>query len=553
MERDLATTTNIEPASNVATPAQPNLMQQVLAYHERTKHRLERYAAGPETLDWDSQPDPFRVFEGALPIPLPLAAEHLATPYRALFEPDAVTSAALSLESIGILLELALGLSAWKEYGPDRWAVRCNPSSGNLHPTEGYILCQAIPELADGVYHYVSRDHTLEQRCTSNLPTTAPARLWVGLSSIHWREAWKYGERAFRYCQLDTGHAIGALRYAAAALGWRLRLVNTGFTTLAVQLGLNRLEDFGKAEAEEPELLLEVLVYAHDAAVGSEPIDLTTAPSSQWHGRANVLDAHHMYRWPVIDEVAVATRLTVMAMPDRETPAVYPPPSSQCSTPAAVIIRQRRSAQHFDKHLMLGCEVFYTLLDSLLPRATLPWDVWDFTPRLHPIFFVHRVEGLAPGIYAMPRRAAIEPALQAAFQQDFTWTKPVGCPAHVPLYQLTTAECGKLARTMHCHQAIAADSAFTLGMLAEFETILATAPWRYRQLYWEAGLLGQVLYLEAEAAGIRGTGIGCYFDDAFHELLGLSGYTYQSLYHFTVGHPLVDNRILTKPPYPAPQ
>ena len=29
----------------------------------------------------------------------------------------------------------------------------------------------------------------------------------VRLSSIHWREAWKYGERAFRYCQHDIGHA----------------------------------------------------------------------------------------------------------------------------------------------------------------------------------------------------------------------------------------------------------------------------------------------------------------------------------------------------------
>ena len=29
----------------------------------------------------------------------------------------------------------------------------------------------------------------------------------------------------------------------------------------------------------------------------------------------------------------------------------------------------------------------------------------------------------------------------------------------------------------------------------------------------DAGLVGQVLYLEAEEASIRSTGIGCYFDD----------------------------------------
>ena len=39
---------------------------------------------------------------------------------------------------------------------------------------------------------------------------------------------------------------------------------------------------------------------------------------------------------------------------------------------------------------------------------------------------------------------------------------------------------------------------------------------------------------------MRGTGIGCYFDDAFHELLGLSGDRLQNLYHFTVGGPVED-------------
>lgn len=44
--------------------------------------------------------------------------------------------------------------------------------------------------------------------------------------------------------------------------------------------------------------------------------------------------------------------------------------------------------------------------------------------------------------------------------------------------------------------------------------------------------------------------IGCYFDDVCHELLGLTGKTFQSLYHFTVGSPLLDERISSHPPYP---
>ncbi len=96
-------------------------------------------------------------------------------------------------------------MTAWKSYGAQRWALRCNPSSGNLHPTEGYLLCPALPGLPAGVYHYLSRDHVLEHRAAVDEPQWTEAfpesGVLVGISSIHWREAWKYGMRAWRYCQ----------------------------------------------------------------------------------------------------------------------------------------------------------------------------------------------------------------------------------------------------------------------------------------------------------------------------------------------------------------
>ena len=100
-----------------------------------------------------------------------------------------------------------------------------------------------------------------------------------------------------------------------------------------------------------------------------------------------------------------------------------------------------------------------------------------------------------------------------------------------------------------CHQDIAADSCFAVGFLARFADSLEGKPWAYRELFWETGLLGQILYLEAEAAGVRATGIGCFFDDALHRLLGLDGLAWQSLYHFTVGGPVEDPRVQTWPPY----
>ena len=87
-------------------------------------------------------------------------------------------------------------------------------------------------------------------------------------------------------------------------------------------------------------------------------------------------------------------------------------------------------------------------------------------------------------------------------------------------------------------------------MLADFDASLeAFGPSFYRHLFWETGMVGQVLYLEAEASGVRSTGIGCFFDDPVHDVLGLHGHAFQSLYHFTVGKPVEDTRLMTEPGY----
>ena len=45
------------------------------------------------------------------------------------------------------------------------------------------------------------------------------------------------------------------------------------------------------------------------------------------------------------------------------------------------------------------------------------------------------------------------------------------------------------------------------------------------------------------------TGIGCYFDDEVHAMMGLGSDHYQSMYHFTVGEALEDHRLQILAPY----
>jgi nitroreductase len=368
------------------------------------------------------------------------------------------------------------------------------------------------------------------------------------LGSIHWREAWKYGARAYRYCQHDAGHALAALSYAAAALGWRTRLLTApGDGDLYRFLGLQREDDFAEAEPESPDLAL---------AIGPDPdrLDISTLldlpKGSTWQGRANRLSSSRR-DWPQIDQAARNCRkppsLPLLWTPPQPPPA---PAAGRSDLRAADLFRGRRSAVAFDGQTHIPAGSLFAILDNLLPRpGVAPWDSLPWAPRLHPLLFIHRVTGLAPGLYALPRSPGAGERLRTRLAQ-FRWERPPGCPDHLPLFLLQEGDFTGLAGFLSCHQAIAADSALALAMLADFADSLAEeGPWAYRWLFWEAGMLGQVLYLEAEAAGLRGTGIGCYFDDALHQLLGLDGDEWQDLYHFTLGKPLEDPRIGTEPPY----
>jgi SagB-type dehydrogenase family enzyme len=194
-------------------------------------------------LDWASQPRPFRTYEGTTSYSLYPASgwvdggyEPAPIGYAELFTPERPVSAPIPAHvgaALGDLLRHSLGLSAWKRHAGSRWSLRVNPSSGNLHPTEAYVMCGPVPGLAAraALYHYAADRHALEERCRfdSSLWAEVCERrdgvVLIALTSIHWREAWKYGERAFRYCQHDLGHAIAAIRLAAGLIGWRAELL----------------------------------------------------------------------------------------------------------------------------------------------------------------------------------------------------------------------------------------------------------------------------------------------------------------------------------------
>ena len=65
------------------------------------------------------------------------------------------------------------------------------------------------------------------------------------------------------------------------------------------------------------------------------------------------------------------------------------------------------------------------------------------------------------------------------------------------------------------------NSCFTVSMIADLaEAARVFGNRGYRYVYFEAGAIGQRLYVGAEALGWNATGIGAFYDDDVHRYLG---------------------------------
>lgn len=148
--------------SNEKVGAELNDVDAVIRYHEETKHHYGRPARSLGYMDWANQPNPFRLYEGLTRLTLPFMGKDLGAAHMDLYRREENPVRNFSLQNLSLFLELSLGISAWKSAGGNTWALRMNPSSGNLHPTEGYVVTLETIVGDPGVFHYSPYLHALE-------------------------------------------------------------------------------------------------------------------------------------------------------------------------------------------------------------------------------------------------------------------------------------------------------------------------------------------------------------------------------------------------------
>ena len=535
-------------------------LKNIFQYHNNSKHGYYSFAPGPGYLDWASQPDPFRKYEGADIVHLKKIPQTERPFFTEALQDSSFEASQMNFDSISQLFYDSLAISAWKSYQGTKWALRVNPSSGNLHPTESYLISGPIRGLTNFpiISHYSPLSHSLEIRANfpdevwkkmvKGLPSDA---IFIGLSSIYWREAWKYGLRAFRYCHHDLGHALAAINFSCACLGWRATLANHLSTKdLECILGLVQTNE---NEIEVPDCLMAIIPNQDLSNFNiNEPINADDFLKLTWHGTPNILSSDHV-EWTGIQEVSEnCEKPFTESYPNLDIDLEHLPNLLDNDTfSLQKAIHQRRSAVSMDRKTRIDRTTFYQFLIKTNPQLNpIPFQSFSWEPQVHLGLFVHRVNDLPAGLYFLLRNKNHLEELKEKFKSKFLWEKPEACPEDLGLFLLEQGDYLGASKSVSCGQDIAGDGCFSLGMISAFEKPLTQyGSWFYPRLFWECGAIGQVLYLQAEVSGIRSTGIGCFFDDPVHDIFGIKDMSYQTLYHFTVGGPVEDTRLTTLPPY----
>jgi len=228
--------------------------------------------------------------------------------------------------------------------------------------------------------------------------------------------------------------------------------------------------------------------------------------------------------YPLIERIHAATKLNTEAT----TPSLGQPKSSgrgEISLPPPVstrchfgdIVRTRRSALDFRGG---GESISLSQLATLLSSTKEPLFADFATARFVQLdLYVHRVEDLAPGVYRY-------------------W------PEHAELEKIREGDQRLVAATLSLGQDLAGNACLAFSMIGDFENAARCYGDRgYRYVHFEAGAIGQRMYLASEALGLRATGIGAFFDEEVNRYLNLAPELGQVVYHFAIGYPVPDPRL----------
>ena len=475
-------------------------------YHNGTKHSYLSIRLHPHELDWENQPLLFKIYPTLEVLRLPKDFRPSGVPALSAIASSGIPAGKEvsgdvlpSLDTLAQLLFFSAGVTRSKKYPGGETFFRAAACTGALYEIELYVVCQDLPGLAAGVYHFGAAEFGLRQLrsgdyrkvlvdATGAEPPVANAPVIIICTGTYWRNAWKYRSRAYRHFGWDNGTLLANLLATASALELPAQLV-LGFADAEV----NRLID---VDAQK-EVAFSMVALGHTSSKAStspgfEPLGLPVVAYSKEEVDYPAMRQMHVASSLRPAEVAAwrATELKRNSTTASGSATTLQPilDSALPSDTLEAVIQRRGSTRRFARE-----PISFAQLSTILGRAT-HGSPTDFLPAngalLNDLYLiVHSVDGLKPGAYYYAHERK---QLELLKEGDFR----------------------KQAGYLGLEQELPADASVDVFFLADLHTIIAAYGNRgYRATQLEAGIVGGKLYLATYAQRLGASGLTFYDDD----------------------------------------
>lgn len=528
-------------------------IEALMDYHNNSPAPLHRLDSNGVDMLMKYNPVGDQKYHGTEEIALPLEWPGRGHPYRSLYT-GAWNAEGLNLKNLSQWLRHGMGLSGWKVDDFGESVKRTCHSIDSVFPIEAYIVNYGfIENLEPGLYHFYAVDHYLSLRakfsvdlCESLSQRFGEDAFLVGFSHQPWRHSMLSQERGWRNTQLDLGHSLTSMQLSSATLGWDmfwLRSMNDH--ELNMILGLDR--DPEQAQNEFAACLWRIQ-QKDDLTFQKPEVDQwkTAYQNLSFHGQIQNIDnqqssagmIRNLQHWCTWSVDVYPNYMAPLRGEDERW--LHPKLRSE------KILRSFRSAEQFEMGASLSREDFFAILDKTLARCDrYPFDRFSVAPKVHLILFVHRVQDLQPGMYLLSRDQKSNAGLRQQLASDFEW-KPEGGP--VNFFRLQVGDFKQVTSTLWNQSELGESAIFHVMMLADFDKSVRLDLSTYPHVFWESGMIAQVLSTEATALDHKTHHLAHFIDEQCHLMLGLRADQFRCTYMSCFGKP-AESKTVYKPAY----
>lgn len=323
-------------------------------FHKATDHSYRSVQIDPNYVDASTQPSAYKI-------------------YPQFYRRYAIDSN----HPIGSLIQLTSAITLEKAYRNWTAQLRAIPSAGGLYPTELYVQIRGVEGFINGLYHLEVATQTLTlvyELIDDGLegyicPSKTVRGVIFLVSCVYFRSSWKYKNRSFRYCFLDSGHHLGAIE-ASAYLH---------------EQDLQFIFDFDKISLNQ-DLGFENKEFVTACAIAGS---LEDKPRRKF--RLSIPFVAGTDYFEPSSFIEQAYRETLEPPSDRQ-PLLYPQFNFDRERFRSTIWN-RRSARHFKRESISRTDFFDILQDATQAIASESYEAISIYA------IVHRVEGMEPGVY----------------------------------------------------------------------------------------------------------------------------------------------------------